>query len=385
MTVRLTKLSKVTPCLRFGIGVVVVLCSNQSGADTWQQAWSAQVSTEYDSNPAMIRASQIQASQIPASQVEVWRAIFEPSYTLHGTNGVNELGAGVALQVARSSNKVLSPNREDARGFLNWQRHSNTGEFGLSGVYDEAATRNTAIDNTGPGFADSTRASRTLSAQWSQALSERTNFGLDGSYEKVSYKGGTFIDFVSRSGGMKLDYAWSEYSVPFFRVSYADYKPGYYGSSLSRLTNVVLGCNWKISDYLQWSLQGGRSKVDSAKASTQGAATIQYSGQRTRVDVNASRQVTTSGLGGFIKVDQAKGSWSYIWSERSKTGIDQEWQKNHYITTITQNTTGTWLQYDTNQFWRTRMYYLHKVNRDALGKASSNILGVAVTYTPAGF
>lgn len=380
MTVRLTKLSKVSTRLRFGIGAVVILCSHQSGADPWQQAWSAQVSTEYDSNPAMIQASQIQASK-----VEVWRSIFEPSYTLHGTNGVNELGAGVALQVARSSNKVLSPNREDARGFLNWQRHSNTGEFGLSGVYDEAATRNTAIDNTGPGFADSTRASRTLSAQWSQALSERANFGLDGSYEKVSYKGGAFTNYVSRSGGMKLDYAWSEYSVPFFRMSYADYKPDYYGSSLSRLTNVVLGCNWKISDYLQWSLQGGRSKVDGAKASTQGAATIQYLGQRARVDVNASRQVTTSGLGGFIKVDQAKGSWSYIWSEHSKTGIDLEWQKNHYITTITQNTAGTWLQYDTNQFWRTRMYYLHKINRDALGKAYSNILGVAVTYTPAGF
>jgi hypothetical protein len=380
VTVRLTTLSKITPRLRFGIGVVVVLCSSQSGADTWQQVWSARASTEYDSNPAMIRASQIQASQ-----VEVWRSIFEPSYTLHGTNGVNEMGAGLALQVARSSNKVLSPNREDARGFLNWQRHNDKGEFGLSGVYDEAATRNTAIDNTGPGFADSTRASRTLSAQLSQALSERTNFGLDGSYEKVSYKGGAFTDYVSRSGGMKLDYAWSEYSVPFFRVSYADYKPDYYASSLSRLTNVVLGCNWKISDYLQWSLQGGRSKVDGAKASTQGAATIQYSGQRARVDVNASRQVTTSGLGGFIKVDQAKGGWSYIWSEHSKIGIDLAWQKNHYITTITQNTTGTWLQYDTNQFWRTRMYYLHKVNRDALGKAYSNVLGVAVTYTPAGF
>ena len=361
------------------MGVVVVLCSNQSGADTWQQTWSAQASREYDSNPAMIRTSQIQASQM-----EVWRSIFEPSYTLHGTNGVNELGAGVALQVARSSNKALSPNREDARGFLNWQRHNDKGELGLSGVYDEAATRNTAIDNTGPGFADSTRASRTLSAQWSQALSERTNLGLDGSYEKVTYKGSNLIDFVSRSAGMKLDYAWSEYSAPFFRISYADYQP-VYGSALSRLTNVVVGLNWKISDYLQGSLQGSRSKVDNAQASTQGSAAIQYSGQRFMVDVNAGRQVTASGLGGFITVDQAKGSWSYIWSERSKSGIDLGWQKNHYITTITQNTAGTWLEYDTNQFWRTRMYYLHKTNRDAVGKAYSNIVGVAVTYTSAGF
>jgi hypothetical protein len=366
-------MSKITSRLGFGIGIVVVLCSNQSGADTWQQVWSAQASTEHDSNPAMMRVSQ-----------GVWRSIFEPSYTLHGTNGVNELGIGGALQIARSSNKTLSPNREDARGFLNWQRHNEAGEFGVSGGYDEAATRNTAIDNTGPGFADSTRASRTLSTQWSQALSERTNFGLDGSYEKVTYKGSTLIDYISRSGGMKLDYAWSEYSAPFFRISYADYKP-VYGSSLSRLTNVVVGLNWKISEYLKVSLQGGRSKVDKAQASTQGAAAIQYSGQRFMVDVNASRQVTASGLGGFIAVDQAKGSWSYTWSERSKTGIDLEWQKNHYITTITQNTAGTWLQYDTNQFWRTRMYYLHKNTRDAVGRAYSNILGISVTYAPAGF
>ena len=384
MTGRLTKLSKFSTRLGLGIGVVVVLCSHQSVADTWQQTWSAKASAEYDSNPAMIRESQIRASQLQASQVEVWRSIFEPSYTLHGTSGVSELEGSVALQVARSSNKVLSPNREDARGFLNWQRHNEKGQFGLSGIYDQAATRNTAIDNTGPGFADSTRASRTVSTQWSQAVSERTNFGLDGSYEKVTYKQSTLIDYVSRTAGMKLDYAWSEYSVPFFRISYADYKP-VYGSSLSRLTNVVVGLNWKVSDYLQGSVQGGRSKVDSAPASTQGGAAIQYSGQRFMVDVNASRQVTASGLGGFITVDQAKGSWSYIWSEHSKTGIDLEWQKNHYITTITQNTAGTWLQYDSNQFWRTRMYYLHKTNRDAVGKAYSNILGVAVTYAPAGF
>src|SRR5450759_4552986 len=105
---------------------------------------------------------------------------------------------------------------------------------------------------------------------------------------------------------MMFKYDWSEHSTPFVKMSYADYVPA--GSNfLSSSANVVLGLNWKAFDYLGGSLQAGKSKVSNANMDTQIAADIQYAGQRTGLVLNASRQVSSSGLGGFVTVDQANG------------------------------------------------------------------------------
>jgi hypothetical protein len=353
----------------------LVLYSDQGWSASWQQAWSARAFAEHESNPTMA----------PAYGISIWRSVFEPSYKFKGTDGVNELNAGLDLQIARSSNKMLSPNRDDPSAFVGWRRQTETGALGLSADYDQVGTRITAIDNTGPGLADNTRTSRKISANLSQALSERSNVALDGAYQHVSYQGGNFIDYVTRSGGMKLSYAWDERSTPFLRLSYVDYEPAN-GSPPSYLANVLLGWNWKISDYLEWTLQGGRTKIkDTQKMGTQGAVTVQYTGQRIGWALNADRQVSPSGFGGFITVDQVQGNWSYALSERSKTGIDFGWQKNYLSPAIATTTAGAWLQQDINSFWGTRMYYLHKFSKQVGISANSNILGVALTYTPADF
>jgi hypothetical protein len=353
----------------------LVIYSGQGWADSWQQAGSARVSTEYETNPAM-------SLTYPGS---VWRALLEPSYTLIGRVGANDLKAGLALQIARSSNKTLSQNREDPSVFLDWQQQSEAGEFGISAKYNETATRVAEIRNIGPGFADGTRASRTMSGSWNKALSERSTLSADGTYEGVSYKGGTYINYVTRSGNMMFKYDWSEHSTPFVKMSYADYVPA--GSNfLSSSANVVLGLNWKAFDYLGGSLQAGKSKVSNANMDTQIAADIQYAGQRTGLVLNASRQVSSSGLGGFVTVDQANGSWSYALSERSKTGIDLGWQNNHFVPDIINRSAGAWLQHDLNSFWGLRTYYLHSISEQVgVGGASSNKLGIALVYTHADF
>ncbi|MEO8342706.1 MAG: hypothetical protein ABI536_02705 [Gallionella sp.] len=352
---------------------VLVFSPTRGQAASWQQAWSAQASAEYDSNPAMA----------PAYPVDIWRSIFEPGYKLKGTDGVNELNMGVALQITRASNKMISPNREDSRGFFDWRQRSNTDEFGISGAYDEVATRTTTIDNTGPGLADSTRTSRLLSANENQALTERSTLALDGAYEQVFYKGGTFVNYVTRSAGMKFSYAWNERNTPFLRISYTDYKPTNDGA-LSRLNNVLIGWNWKISEYLECTIQAGKSRMDNVQGK-QGGVNVQYTDQRTLVAINADRQVSPSGFGGFVTVDQAKGSWSYALNESSKTGVDLEWQKNHLSMNVVNNTAGAWLQQDINSSWGTRMYYLHKISMGGGARAYSNILGVSLMYTPSDF
>lgn len=347
----------------------------QTWASSWQQALSARASAEYDTNPTMD----------PANRDAIWRTTFAPSYTLKRAGDANELSAGLAAQIARASNKTLSQDRDDPSVFLDWRRQSNTGELGLSARYDEVGTRFAEIDNTGPGFTDSTRATRTISGNVSESLSERSTLALNGAFNDVSYKGGSFIDYVTRSAGMRFSYDWSERSVPFLRMSYTDTRSA--GSNaLSRFANALLGWNWKVEDYLEGTLQAGRSKTSGAGVAKQAAAEMKYTGQRSGLVLNADRQVSPSGLGGFVTVDQVKGSWSYTLSERSNTGIDLEWRKSHVYTGIINRTSGAWLQHELNSFWGMRMYYLHKISeRGGVGAATSDILGLALVYTHTDF
>lgn len=333
------------------------------------------VSMEHDTNPAMV----------PAYRDGIWRSLLEPSYTLKRAGGAYELSAGLAFQIARSSNQTLSRNREDPNVFLDWRRQSNTGEFGLSARYNEVSTRVAEIDNTLPGFVDSTRASRKMSGTWSKALSERSTLSADGSYEGVSYKGGTYIDYATRSGGLKLSHALSEGSTTFLGVSNVKYVPDG-GGPTSRLVNATLGWNWKVSDYLEGTLQAGKSKDSSTMMSKHGAASVQYTGRRTQLALNADRHTSSSGLGGFVTADQVNGRWSYDLSEYSRTGINAGWRKNRTIADDVSRSTDVWWQRDLSPFWTMRAHCLHRIREGGgAGGASSNILGFSFVYTNSDF
>jgi hypothetical protein len=340
-------------------------------ADTWQQAGSARVSAEYETNPAM-------STTHPD---KIWRALVEPSYTLTDTFGANVLNAGLGLQIARSSNKTLSQDREDPNAFLDWRRQSDVSEYGISAKYDEIATRNAPIDNAVPGYTDSTRASRTISGNWSRTLSERVTLSLTGVHSYVFYKGGTYINYFTRSGEMTFSYALSERSSTFLRTSYQNYEPA--GSNLhSQFASVQIGWNWKVSDYLEGTLQAGRSKISGPMYGKQGSVILRYTGPRSRLALNAGREVTPSGLGSFVTVDQVSGNWDYDLSDLSKTGIDLGWYKSHFGPGSISRITGAWLQHDLNSSWAARASYQLRINEwGGVGRASSNILAFSLVYT----
>ena len=350
----------------------LTLYSGPGWAAAWQQAVSARAATEYDTNPAMATVS----------HDAIWRTTFYPSYTLTGTADANELKAGLALQVARSSNQVVSQNRDDPSAFLNWQHQNETGVLGVSARYDEASTRIAEFNGSGLVAADGTRATRTASANWSSALGERSTLAVDGVYTGISYQGGTYVDYVTQSGNVSFNYAWSEHSKPFIKVSYVDHAPDG-GGPTNRRTSAMAGMTQKIAQ-LDWSVQAGQSRSSGADSSrtTQGGAGLNYTGQLTQLALKADRQVSSSGLGGFVKSDQMNGSWSYDMSERSRFGVDVGWRKNHSITNNFNRNAGVWLQRDLNSFWGMRTYYQHKISGgDGVNGASSNILGFSIAYT----
>ena len=350
--------------------------TGQSFAATWQQALSARATTEYETNPALSSTNQSRTR----------RFLIEPDYTLARADGVDELKAGLALQIVRSSNQAVSLNREDPRAFLNWSHQSNVGEFGISARYEEMATRATEMDSTGLTTVDGTRTTRTTAASWSKALSERSTLSADGAYSSVFYKNGANVDYVTRSGGLKLSHEISEGVVPFINMSYVDQKLA--GSvSSSRRVNAILGLNWKTTERLNLTTYAGRSRSNTASSGStnQYGLAAQYVGQLTGFSIKADRQTSPSGLGGFITSDQISSSLSHDFSERNKAGIDMGWRKNRSITNDINRNMDAWFQHDLSAFWHIRAHCLRRIREAGIvGRASSNLIGITLTYRNSG-
>lgn len=353
----------------------LLLFTEKGWAEAWQQTVSAKVSTEYDSNPAMS----------PSNPEGVSRHLLEPSYALTGNFGRDILKTGLALQVVRSSNEMLSASRNSPTVFVDWLRQGETGEFGITSRYAETSTRNVNTDNTDPALTDNTRSARTLSGRWSKALSQRSSLEVNGSYETVLYSGNTYSNYATRSAGMLFSYLWSESSTPFLRLSRTDYEPASGTSPNSNTDTALAGLSWTASEALSGSLQLGKSRVNNAEPSQIGGGSMRYASERTQLSLSANRQVSPSGFGGFSMVDQIIGSWSYALSEHSITGIDLGWQKNTYITDIISRTSGVWLQHEINSFWGLRTYYQVRnvINAGVMEDTSSYILGFSIAYTHA--
>jgi len=346
-------------------------------AGTWQHSISAGVSTEYESNPAMI----------PIYQGSVRRTLFEPSYTLIGHNGASELKAGFALQIARSSNHILSPNRQSPSVFLDWLKRSEWDEFGILSRYDEIMTRYAGIDAVNPVPVTSTRASRTISGRLSKAVSKRNTVSANVSYEGVTYKGGGgFVDYVTQSGDLRLNHDLSETSSAYWMLSGEKYIPEF-GASHSLLANVTAGLNWKLSENLNGALHIGSTKSNDTRAILVGGASAQYSGERSQFAFNLNRQVIPSGLGGYVITNQLTGGWGYSLSERSNMGIDMTLLRN--LSTTIYNlrvNTGVWMQRNLSPSWVGRINYL-RINLTGGGvqNISSNIIGISLAFSNSNF
>jgi hypothetical protein len=364
-----------------------LLCAGQGRADSWQQAASFRVSTEHDSNPAMSATN----------RTGIWRALFEPSYALTGRTGESEITAGLALQMVRSSDKTLSPSQDNPSVFLNWLRPSEAGEFGISSRYAQAAIRDAGgVDATGRVSAASTSKTRTLSGRWSKELSERSTLSADTAYSGVTYNGGIYTDYSTRSGGLKIGYVSSEQITSFCSVTGNKYLPANNGPSSSlasstlgesTLAEATFGMDWR-GEYIVWTVQAGKARVSGSNSETLGSVAAHYTGQQTQLTMNAGRTITASGLGGFIKSNQVLVNWSYALSDYSNTGLDLAGQKNLSFTIgpDTSTTLGAWINHDLTSAWKVRTYYQHRTSRGGgFESASSNLVGLSFAYSYSDF
>lgn len=356
-----------------------LLYSGLGWADSWQHSVTSRMSTAFDTNPNMSSTN----------SSGTWIGLFEPGYAISGNAGEGELSAGLAFQLARSSDKIQVPDRDSPSVFLNWLRPTESGEFGISSRYAQVATRDAGgTDATGRVNAASTRDSRTLSGNWRREMSERYSLSADGAYERNSYKGGNYINYSTRTAGVKFSRVSSEQITTFLRVSGNKYVPAS-GDLSSSLVDASLGLIWKVEN-LDWTMQMGKSRASGADSGgAQGSVETLYTGQRTQMTLFAGRTVTPSGLGGFVKADHLRWGGNYALSEYTNTGIDLSWQRNISSAITgggTSSSSSIWVDHNLTSLWGMRTYYMHRTFHGVgVAGATSNLLGLALTYNNINF
>jgi hypothetical protein len=277
-------------------------------------------------------------------------------------------------------------NRTDPSFFFNWLHQNNTGEFGISTEYSQSATRQ-ALGSSSRFYVDSTINTGTLSANWSEALNERSTLSSGGAFTSVKYSGGgNYSDYATRSLTLQFSRTLSEIIAPFLSGAYNDMVPSGKGPTNRRI-NAMVGMKLQISEKLDSSVQVGKSREIGASGETsQFVISMQYKGQRSSLSLNADRSTTASGLGGFVTANHAGGAWVYDLSERSKAGVNLAWTKSFTLTDDAYGTMETWMQYDLDPDWGMNTHFSRKIHQGGgIGSASSNVLGVSFIYSHSDF
>lgn len=307
-----------------------------------------------------------------------------PDYRLSGTFGVDQVGAGLALQVERSSDRNISLPRQDPSLFLNWRRQTLTGEFGLSTKYQEASTGTSELSETGLIARDGTRKTQSVSGNWRSAISDYSSLAANADRTSVAYDSGTLTNYTNTSVGLTYSYVWSERSEPFFRLETSHYAPDGAAAGTSSTSNTLTGgVQVKISENLGLTAQAGRRKVSSAGPGVlQGSIAFRHTGQNQSTMLEVSRSSSASGAGGFVESDLLKGGWSYNIDARTQSGIDVSRNNTKGLAANTMKQLGAWVSHELSPHWIARLNYQYRQRQQSgTPDASSGLLGLSLIYS----
>ncbi|VVM38679.1 hypothetical protein PS623_00158 [Pseudomonas fluorescens] len=343
-------------------------------AAVWQSSATLPSTVEYDSNPLLL-SSQEQS---------VVRTIIAPNYSLVGKYDRDELRFGLGLTVLRSSDKSVVDDREDPNLSIGWQRETETGGFGLRGLYSESSTLSGTVLETGVVTTDGTQKLYSLIGNWNRALTERTTLENETTYNRARYDINTLTGYDELASELTLTYAWSAQTQFFTGITARRYEPDDdTTASASNSYAPVVGVKYQFSERLEGTLRVGVNQVsgDGGGRRGEGGASLRYNGERHDATLTAERSTVASAEGGFAEVDAVRGSWSYAVDELTRVGVDAAWQDSKGQTPNTLQTYGVWASRELSQFWDVRLSLMHRERKqNDLGDAVGTIVGLTLTY-----
>lgn len=326
---------------------------------------------EYDSNPRL-RSEGGEGS---------WSTTARPAYALMWLDERDAVQAEVSGRFERSTSTHVS-DRNDPVVKLGWQRRNPRGMFGLSGTYEQAATREVELEESGLNQTDGTRASGVLGANWQHALTEQLLFDINTNYRMVEYRRANLIDYSEQGGAMTLTRIMNPHTRTFLRLSAANYEPKYTGNSAQSYVGVI-GISHSLSERLNWTAEGGATlrKEDTDQTGWQGSTSINYLYERVSLSFLGGREITASGAGGFVEADQLRGSWSYLLDEKTAFSMDASWRKVNGNAPTTLYRFGAAVSRHLSLAWQARFSYEYRhYEASRIGNATGNMVMFTLKY-----
>lgn len=332
-------------CLPYA--VVLGFLPGVAAADPWRHAISIPFGIDYDSNPVF---------QQPAE--DVWRFRFVPKYSLNADFGRDIWTADLAARIERSTDPLISVEREDPLLNAGWRHLTENGEYGVSARYQQNSTRANQLDQTGQVQTDGTQATTSVTAHWSEALTERAKFSTYGVFSSLESDTGTPSASTSQAGGVNFDYALTDRIGLFVAPAINRFAPED-GDSTTRYT-FSAGGKWQATENLSMSAQSGFNKTEgSGILNPQGAFWVRYQKGRHDFSVNGNfGGFTTGSQSGFSSQDTLSASWGYAIDERTRSGVDYRWSEfSGASSPTTTHMVGAWVSHDLSESWNLRLAY----------------------------
>lgn len=340
------------------------------------------VSVNYDSN--------IQMADSNEESVVFYNVI--PRVTFVGSDGVNAINFNGSVLLQRSSDEEISEDRKDPTLGLSWLRSFERGEFSLATNYNKTSTRVSEQRVTGQIFNDGSAINRSYNANLRYLLSEKLSMSTGLGYQETKFSGAGLDDFNSKNFNLRLNYLYSEKLTPFVQFSLNRFENetntlnneivnelSGNGTSVSR--NLLVGFDYKASPQLDYSVAVGMNRVSSAGNGWVGNASLNYViDERSTLSSGISRNVTPSGLGGFLEVDNLSMNYQYDIDQKNHLGANANWNITRDVNQSSFKNVGGFYGYDLAEDWGLRTYVQYRTLQAVGVDANAYLIGVSLSY-----
>ena len=379
MSIRPSKIKVNLPAV-FMLGMSVLPVS--LSAMEYTAGFFIPVSVNYDSN--------IQMADSNEEPVVFYNVI--PRATFVGSDGVNTINFNGSVLLQRSSDEDISEDRKDPNLGLSWVRGFERGEFSLSTNYSKTSTRVSEQRVTGLVFSDGSAISRSYNANLSYLISEKLSMSTGLGYQETVFSGAGLDDFNSKNFNARLNYLYSEKLTPFVQFTLSRFENetntlsneivsrlNNNGTSVSR--NLLVGFDYKASPQFDYSVAVGMNRVSSAGNGWVGNANLNYViDERSTVAGSISRNVTPSGLGGFLEVDNLSVNYQYDINQKNHLGADANWTITRDVNDSSFKRLNGFYGYDLAEDWGVRTYIQYRTLQAVGVDANAYLIGVSLSY-----
>lgn len=340
------------------------------------------VSVNYDSN--------IQMADSNEESVVFYNAI--PRVTFVGSDGVNTVNFNGSVLLQRSTDEEISEDRKDPTLGLSWLRTFERGEFSLATNYNKTSTRVSEQRVTGQIFNDGSAINRSYDAIFRYLVSEKLSMSTGLGYQETRFSGAGLDNFNSKNFNLRLNYLYSEKLTPFVQFSLNRFENETNalnneivndlsgdGTSISR--NLLVGFDYKASPQFDYSVAVGMNRVSSAGNGWVGNASLNYViDERSTFTGAISRNVTPSGLGGFLEVDNLAMNYQYDIDQKNHLGANANWNITRDVNQSSFKNVGGFYGYDLAEDWGLRTYVQYRTLQAVGVDANAYLIGVSLSY-----